>query len=283
MTAQTVTHILVQSRLRDVYVYPERHTYKVLFTDRIKNVVKVDLISAVIPNTQLSINSTNNFVQYLTDEDEFLTAQIPNGNYDIGALLSTISDLCPGTEFLLDSTTGLVTINVLDGREFNFVFAAGDAHNQSIHQLLGFPNSDTGFGTSFTATFKISPPPPTLVTVSVKEVPRPLCKRVVRNLAAYSTQYSGRPEQTDDYVLGVIPLDVAFGANKWWQAGQHDILPNFVQPFDLTCMTIELKDEAGRQYDCPDEHSLLFAIHTCAPTQLAPQPCCTATSPIGLF
>lgn len=283
MTTQSVTHVLVQSRLRDVYTYPATDSYKVMFTDRIRNVVKVDLISAVIPNTQLTINDTNSYIQYLDDQENFLTAQLPIGNYDIGLLLSTLSDLCPGTDFTLDNDTGLVTINMLDGKEYNFVFAAGDEHGSSIHQLLGFPNSDTGYGNSFTATFKISPPPPTLVTVSVAELPRPLCKRVVKNLAAYSTQYSGRPEQTDDYVLGIVPLDVAYGSNKWWHANAQDLLPNVVQPFDLTAITIELKDELGRKYECQDEHSLLFAITTCAPQHLNPQPCCTAISPIGLF
>lgn len=283
MATESVTHILVQSRLRDVYTYPETDYYRVLFTERIRNVVKVDLVSAVIPNTQLTINATNGYIQYLDNDENFLTAEIPHGNYDIGLLLATLSDLCPGTEFVLDNDTGLVTINILDGNEYNFVFSAGDEHTNSIHPLLGFVNSDTGYGTSFAATFKISPPPPTLVTVTVKELPRPLCKRVVRNLASYSTQYSGRPEQTDEYVLGVIPLDVAYGSNKWWSASDKDLLPNRVQPFDLTGITIELKDDLSRKYDCPDEHSLVLAIHTCSPAQLTPQPCCTLTSPTSLF
>lgn len=282
-THESVTHVLVQSRLRDIYTYPETDNYKIHFVERIRNVTKIDLISAVIPNTQLTINDTNNYLQYLDGDQNFLTIQIPNGEYDIGLLLSTLTDMVPGTEFLLDNATGLVTINVLDGAEYSFTFLSGDAHGNSIHRLLGFENADTGFGSSFTGVFKISPPPPNLVTVEVKEVPHSLCKRVVHNLSAYSQQYEGRPEQEDQFVLGIIPLDVAFGSNKWWRANETDILPNHVPPFDLNCMTIRLRDEQGRDYKCPDEHQLVFSIHTCAPPQLAVEPCCTAISPLSLF
>lgn len=283
MANESVTHIMVQSRLRDVYNYPDTDNYKVWFVERVRNVIKVDLISAVIPNTQLTINDTNNYVQYLDSSQNFNTVQIPNGSYDVGMLLSTLNDLIPNTEFTLDNDTGYVTINVLNGEEYNFVWQSGDAHENSIHRLLGFENIDTFFGNSFTGIFKIAMPPPSLVTVEVQELPRALCKRVVRNLFAYSTQFTGRPEQEDLYVVGAIPLDVTYGANKWWRAADVDILPNKVQPFDLNGLTIRLYDQDGRRYHTSDENILTFAITTCSPAQLAPQPCCTAVSPMNLF
>ncbi len=278
--SQSVTHIILQSRLRDVKVYPNTWYYKVFLPETIRNIVKVDLISAVIPVTITTINSTNSVIQYVDDSGITQTVQIPQGNYDLSLLIGALNDAVSGATFSIDDATGLVTISV-DG-SYNFLFETGDEASSSMHALLGFVNADTGPGSTFTATYKISGPPPAFVTVGVKELPQGLCKRMVRNLGAQSSQYRGRAEVTDEFCLSRIPLDVPSGSNKWYTAEDCELLPNRVSPFSLNGLTISIYDDFGRPYACGDENSFTLAIHTCSPPQMAGV-CRNATSPLSLF
>ena len=280
-SSETSTHVVIQSRLRDVNVYPNPWSYKVFTTERIRNVIKVDLISAIIPVTIETVNSVNNVIQYVDAVGQQQEVVIPTGTYDLSLLLDTLSQSVTGATFGVNAN-GFITISV-DSGEFTFLFGSGAQAAISIHELLGFENADLGPGTSFTAPFKVSAPPANFITVSVKELPRALCQRVLRNLGAVSTAYSGRANVTDEYVLGRIPLDVAPNSNKFYTASDVELLHNRTAPFDLNGFSVTLNDDLGRPYACTDDHSFTLAITTCAPSQLAAAPCCRATGPISLF
>ena len=62
-----IHHIHVESKNRNMNVYPHGNSYVLNFTNPLKEVIKVDLVSAKIPNSMYNLNyGTNVFSTYIT-------------------------------------------------------------------------------------------------------------------------------------------------------------------------------------------------------------------------
>lgn len=83
--------ISIDSRERDVNMYPEPNKYRYVLLREYHNVISIELITAEIPTTQYNINVNNNNIYFQeTDTQDYLTATIPTGNYTLSQLKSAI-------------------------------------------------------------------------------------------------------------------------------------------------------------------------------------------------
>lgn len=98
--------LVIDSSCRNHTDYPEPNKYSITLDPPYKEVTKIELINADIPNKGYIIDSTHNKIHFQETNNHvtngtYLTAEVPIGNYEIG-------DLCTAVETALDaaSTTG---------------------------------------------------------------------------------------------------------------------------------------------------------------------------------
>lgn len=75
--------------------YPNPNSYSIDLGKTFHNIVMVQLISSEFPNSQESINDTNNMLYWndIDDGDYLYSIKIPNGNYTPDSLATTIQNL----------------------------------------------------------------------------------------------------------------------------------------------------------------------------------------------
>jgi hypothetical protein len=134
-----VEYIYVDSRTRDTSLYPNGNTYSVFLTNPIKNIKKIDLVSATVPNSMF--NYSNTVTPY------FLTVVTGGTTYN--------SNLYPGFYQASTLTSELASTNEIGGISLTFNAADGKFifYNSSSFtistasaqaaQLLGIPANTT--------------------------------------------------------------------------------------------------------------------------------------------
>ena len=76
--------ILIDSKDRDISLY-EENKYQIELDDPIRNIFSIELLNAIIPNSDYIINNSNNLLHFEENEEE-LKATIPIGNYTLNDL-----------------------------------------------------------------------------------------------------------------------------------------------------------------------------------------------------
>ena len=76
--------ILIDSKDRDVSLY-EENNYQIELDDPIRNIFSIELLNAIIPNSDYIINNSNNLLHF-EENNEDLIATIPIGNYTLSNL-----------------------------------------------------------------------------------------------------------------------------------------------------------------------------------------------------
>jgi hypothetical protein len=85
-------YILIDSRDRNYDNYNE-NDYKLILNKKYKNIIDIELISAIIPNSQTLIHSNNNTIYIKESNDSVIEIPLTNGNYtSISSLASEIQD-----------------------------------------------------------------------------------------------------------------------------------------------------------------------------------------------
>lgn len=82
--------IVIDSRDRNIDLFPCTENYQIYLTDEFKDVVSVELVKAMVPNSNYIINKYNNLIYFQEIEGVVLKATIPTGDYSADDLITAI-------------------------------------------------------------------------------------------------------------------------------------------------------------------------------------------------
>lgn len=261
--------MLIDSKWRRVSQCPDPWAYAVALPEPIKNVVAVDLVSAIMPNTQRTVNRFNSKFQITPDGRNTVTVDIPQGNYEPALLLSTLQQLLQDAGvanpiFTYAADTNIVTFT--SDLPFSLPFSSGDANQASIHEDLGFGNTDVVGVTTVTAPFAMLLPPPSYVTVDLPGLPWDSKNRSY--IQQGDSVSDPRMQLSPSTFLGVVTLDTDYQTFKYWKASSQEVMRQTFPPIDLRQIAVELRDDKGNLYDSNGyDHTLVLEV-----TQLLPSP-----------
>lgn len=134
-TNTKTTRIVIDSKDRDVTLFPEPNSYEVRFDDDIEDVMNMQMISIDIPLSSYMINKYFNTFTLIVD-DESRNIVLEEGDYTEQELASHITDVI--------NTNINVTYN---SKKDGFVFTGttpfsisfkNQSANNSLHSMLGF-------------------------------------------------------------------------------------------------------------------------------------------------
>ena len=115
--SQVIKYAYADSTNRDVTIYPSGSEYTLHLTNPIKNIVRIDLVAAKVPNTMYNVTNGNNFVSV-----DGTNVSIAQGYYSASGLANaimnssgnaiTIDFLCDEGKYLFSNTSSF-TIQAL--------------------------------------------------------------------------------------------------------------------------------------------------------------------------
>lgn len=157
---------LLDSRERDLNLYPEPNNYLIQFNKEYRNVSSVELIRAIIPQSQYIVDNYNNKIIIEEEQGKCQTITLDNGDYSIDQIMKQIkfkiclnNHLKSNYDVTFDCITNKVSIksdlsngyfkimfcnditidnNNLTGKVFNY-------NNRSLGKLLGYNAFDYGY------------------------------------------------------------------------------------------------------------------------------------------
>jgi len=136
----TIKNIFVTSQNRNSTLYPYGNSYTLFLNNTIKQIRKVELVHASVPNTLYNISDGSNIISISNVSGDFLTFSIPNGFYSAPGLATEII-------YAAGNATGVSVQYV--SNEGHMLFTNTSAFSMIINTaqlapLLGFPTSVVG-------------------------------------------------------------------------------------------------------------------------------------------
>jgi hypothetical protein len=131
-------YIYVDSRTRDTSAYPNGNTYTLYLQNHIKNIYRIDLINAVVPNSMFNYTGTSS-ATFLTANSTAI--KLYPGFYSASSLVAELSN---NTAFTGAPVSLSITYNTADGKfiisgaSSTFTITPG---SQQVATILGLPNS----------------------------------------------------------------------------------------------------------------------------------------------
>lgn len=110
------THIcVVDSRERNLTLFPNPATYSIAFPDAFKNVTSIELKGSIMPKTETNVNTENNKISYNVEDFVTEVKVLNRGQgYVDGVYTTGVFDVTgPG---IVGGTTAIVTVTVLNGQ-----------------------------------------------------------------------------------------------------------------------------------------------------------------------
>lgn len=134
-----VEYIYVDSRTRDTSLYPNGNTFSMFLTNPIKNIKRVDLVNATVPNSMYNYSNTVTpyFLTVVTGGITY-NANLYSGFYQASTLASELANT--------NELGGVsITFNTADGKFIFYSSTSFTISTQSTQaaQLLGIPVSTT--------------------------------------------------------------------------------------------------------------------------------------------
>jgi len=155
MTKESI--IIIDSSKRNQSIYPSNNNFVYNTNKQYINPSKIELLSAIIPNSQYVINSFNNLFN-LTYSSTLYTAVIPPCNYTASSLALSLQTSLNG---LSVPSTFTVTVN-LNTMLFTITSTNPVVYNFSLNpilsQILGFGSTNSSSVSTITSTnaFQVS-------------------------------------------------------------------------------------------------------------------------------
>ena len=288
-----VKNVFVTSENRDTTLFPYGNAYTLYLTNPIKNIKKVELLYASVPNTLFNLTSNANFIsfsnittQVMSNVSNLSSFSIAQGFYGASGLASEITNAI--------SNVTAITISYLSS-EGKFLFTRGSGtgpfsmciKTDEAAKLLGFPESDVNTVISssnvIVQTSLIIPVYSDNVTfrgnefiksktiadlnvaegvfLDIEEL-RTICNENADKLATGLDTTSG---QTPSRSLGIIPLDVVSGSvKKFKKATDYDLIVSYPYPIQkVNKLTVKWLDKTGQlvSFGGSDDNSFLLRFH----------------------
>ena len=144
--------IILDSSQRNTALYPSNNKWTYNSPKQYINPKKVELISAIIANSQYVINS-NNYQFNLTYSGTLYTATLTKQNYTASTLATSLATALnglsvPSTTFTVSTNTDTLTFTITSTNAVVYNFSK----NTTLSQLLGFPITDSSSNSSITST-----------------------------------------------------------------------------------------------------------------------------------
>lgn len=164
--------ILIDSRDRNYDLHPNTNNYSLRLDQNMKNVISVELLQAIIPNSDYLINSSNSCIHFQESTGATLIAEIDFGNYssetDIASNLqiamNNVGDSTYNVSYnslikrftIQSDRTGGDSLFLLKFKGLNEIFGTtGATRSQyltgSIGPIIGFSKEDLGDSNSHTS------------------------------------------------------------------------------------------------------------------------------------
>lgn len=264
--------VFADSIQRDTTLYPSGNSYTLHLTNPLKNITKVDLVSAVVPNTMYNLTSTSNVLQIGTSNIFFNP-----GFYSTSSLVSAFNNsaqVSPGT----------ATMAYLCG-EGRFVFYGNltsvTCLTSDIARILGLPlGTTTSLPMSSNQEYGGMWPLATTYVASTSVVNMSINEYVWLDIAEFRTPLTVDAKQLSLKAWGqvttagstaatsfaLIPMDVSSGVYKSFKENSdYRISVEFPSRIDsLERLTVTWRDRYGNplNFNGLDTNSFGIRVHT---------------------
>lgn len=288
-----VKNVFVTSENRDTAQFPYGNAYTLYLTNPIKNIRKVELVYASVPNTLFNLTSNANFISFsntatktMSNLSNLTSFSVAQGFYGASGLATEITNAIGNTtaitmsylssegKFLFTRATGTgpftMTINTVEaanllGFPASVVGTAINSSNVAVGTSLQVPiysDNVTYRGLEFVKSTTIADLNVAEgLFLDVEEL-QTICNENADKLATGLDTTSG---QTPSRSLGIIPLDVVSGAvKKFKKSTDYDIEVSYPYPIQkVNKLTVKWLDKTGKvvSFGGSDDNSFLLRFH----------------------
>jgi len=287
-----VKNVFATSENRDTSLYPSGNAYTLYLTNPIKNIKKVELLYASVPNTLFNLTSNISFISFSntttqqTTLNRLASFSIPNGFYSASSLSNEITTAISNTtaitvtylasegKFLFTRATGTgpfsMSINTLEAAKLlgfspSVVGTVINSVNVAVQTSLTVPvysDNTTYRGLEFIKSTTIADLSVAEgIFLDVEEL-RTICNENADKLATGLDTPSG---QTPSRSFGIIPLNVTSGSVKsFTKYNDYDLEVEFPYPIQkLNRLTISWLDKTGQivNFNGSNDNSFLLRFH----------------------
>ena len=258
------------SSKRDTSLYPYGNAYTLHLTNQIKNITKVDLISAIIPNTMYNMTATTNCFQ-VDSQGVYLNPGFYSASSFVGAVNSshqltnsTVAYMPGEGKFVLYGTFSQV--NVLTSEASKVLgLPLGITYSTLINANQQLSNTWTATSTFVESTSVINLGTSEYAWLDIEEFRTPLMTDA-RQLVTLSSGQSTTDSNTAASSFALIPMDVNSGSYKSFKEySDYRISVEFPSRIDsLDRLTIRWRDRQGAliNFRGLETHSFAIRIHT---------------------
>lgn len=264
--------IFADSIQRDTTLYPSGNSYTLHLTNPIKNITKVDLVSAVVPNTMYNLTSTSNVLQIDSSNVFFnpgfysMTSLVSafNASAQVSNVLATMAYLPGEGRFILYGNLASVTC-LTDDMSRIFGLPVGTTPSSllsSDQEYAGmWPNATTYVKSASVINLSINE----YVWLDIAEFRTPLTldARQLTQQAWGQVTTSGSTAATS---FALIPMDVNSGSFKSFKENSdYRISVEFPSRIDsLERLTVTWRDRYGNalNFNGLDTNSFGIRVHT---------------------
>jgi hypothetical protein len=289
-----VKNVFVTSENRDTTQFPYGNAYTLYLTNPIKNIKKVELLYASVPNTLYNLTSNVNFISFSNTTTQTTADLTKLSNFSIAQGFYGASSIATEITNAMSSTTGITMSYISSEGKFLFTRATPTPgpfsmclRTAQIANLLGFSSSVVGqIIDSSNAPVQTSVNVPiysdnvtyrdnqfikstTIADLNVAEglfldieELRTICNENADKLSSGLDTTSG---QTPSRSLGIIPMDVVSGAvKKFKKSTDFDIQVSYPYPIQkVNKLTVKWLDKTGQlvNFNGSDDNSFLLRFH----------------------
>jgi len=247
--SQVIKYAYADSTNRDITLYPSGSEYTLHLTNPIKNIVRIDLVAAKVPNTMYNVISGNNFMS-IDGTDVSISPGYYSANGLAAAIMSasgeaiTMEFLCDEGKYLFSNPTPF-TIEAL---------------TEEAKKVLGL-TSESSFSASISPVYALDPTYGTLeIAKSTKIIDLSVNEYVFLDIQEFRTTsvldakklVNGTTEgSTIRSSFGMIPMDVSGGSIKnFKETSDYKQYVEFDYPIvKLDRLTVRWIDKTGRLLD----------------------------------
>lgn len=254
-----IREIYIDSRRRIPEAYG--NSYTLFIQNPLKNVNRVDLVAATVPNTMYNITNGSNIFSTSLGSN----VSISNGFYSVSSLTSAVNNstgylprlvfLSEEGKFMFYSNVSSFSLNV-NSQEFSFITGFTSGNSQIASASTGI-YSPTYTGSNFVkatsvANFKACGE---YIYLDIDELRRPFAIDAVTNV--YNSQSLA--------IFAVLPLDVSSGCIKTFkEQSDYKISVEYPKPIDqIDRLTINWRDYNGNliNFNGVDENSFILRFY----------------------
>ena len=243
--------IYVDSKNRDANLYSSGSSYTLHLTDQVKNVTRVDLISAKVPNTIWNLTGSTNVLTFNTTY-----MNISPGFYSACGIQTEIQNRLPagsnvtwlsneGKFFFQSTTPFTLTVNnasmaTMIGFKPNVPYSSSLVLTDPIYSQV-LPGSDFFLKSPTIVEFSVNQ----FIFLDVQELRNPRMVEALSLARDGSGTYSGSNARN---TFAMVPLNVNSGCSKTFtENGDYIVSIEYPHPIDkLSRLTVTWTDETGK-------------------------------------